>query len=155
MVQQWPARPRSTQAAQAHVTRTLPLCWTRRCRATGDRWKEETLYEKYNTEICECLKHVESKLLFAYPPCISLCFPGHYDLAESWTSRNKNAIFFFAEIRISCKIFRLQPNKELPFPFLSARSARKKLHHFPLKSSYFYRTLVAVNAFATFAPTNY
>ena len=73
-------------------------------------------------------------------PCISLCFAGHYYLVGSWTSRNKDAIFFFAEIRISCKIFQLHPKKEFPSPFLSARSARKKFHHFPLESSYFYRT---------------
>ena len=34
----------------------------------------------------------------------------------------------------------LDPKKEFPSPFLSARSARKKFHHFPLESSYFYRT---------------
>ena len=27
--------------------------WRDRCRVTGDRWKYETLYEKYITEICE------------------------------------------------------------------------------------------------------
>ena len=36
---------------------------------------------------------------------------GHFDLAGSWTSRYKNAVFF-AEIQIRCKVFQLQPNRE-------------------------------------------
>ena len=181
MVQQWPARSRPTQAPQAHVTRKgcksnlhaigdeWPLCRTRRCRAKGDLWKQETLYEKDNTEICERLEHVESKILSVKEMYKTEDLSAMYFTVFCWSlrsgrvldqSQQKCHFFFFAEIRISCKIFQLQPKKEFPSPFLWARSARKKFHHFPLKSSYFYRTSTPFwpsssgFLFAIFASTN-
>ena len=45
----------------------------------------------------------------------------------------KMPFFFFAEIRISRKIFQFQPKKEFPSPFQSTRSAPKKASSFSLE----------------------
>ena len=62
---------------------------------------------------------------------------GHFDLAGSWTSRNKNAVFlpkFKSAANFSA------PAQEGNLFFLSGRSARKKIHNFPIKSSHLCRT---------------
>ena len=62
---------------------------------------------------------------------------GHFDLSGSWTSRNKNAVFF-AEIQIRCKFFSSGLRGKPLLPLWEIGS--KKNHNFPIKSSHLCRT---------------
>ena len=51
---------------------------------------------------------------------------GHFDLAGSWTSRNKNAVFF-AEIQIRCKFFSSSPRRKPLLPLWEIGSKKKSI----------------------------
>ena len=63
---------------------------------------------------------------------------GHVDLSGFCTSRNKNAIFFSPNFKSAAHFS--APVQEGNLFFLSGRSARKKIHNFPIKSSHLCRT---------------
>ena len=48
---------------------------------------------------------------------------GHFNLWGSWTSRNKNAVFF-AEIQINCKLFSSSPRGRPPLPLWKISSKK-------------------------------
>ena len=61
---------------------------------------------------------------------------GHFDLAGSWTSRTKNLVF---SPKFKSAANFLPPAQEGNLFLLSGRSARKKIHNFPIK----YRAICA------------
>ena len=63
---------------------------------------------------------------------------GHFNLSGSWTIRNKNVVFFSPKFKSAANFS--APAEEGNLFFLSGRSARKKIHNFPIKSSHLCRT---------------
>ena len=71
-------------------------------------------------------------LLCCWLYCVTTVTPfievkaGHFDLSRSWTSCNKNAVFF-AEIQIRCKFFQLRPKRETSSSSLGDRLEKRSI----------------------------